>query len=125
MTKTTVLEFQISKPYTGGNCFTMLLVSAAPRGISVTVHIPPLPWPFPAPAPQIIREHGAELPALHSGSPLQLFYTSQSISVSLPVCPPPLPTALFSVCISVPAVQLGSSAIVSSFHIYELVHADQ
>ena len=72
--------------------------------------------PNSPPHPQAITEHRAELPVLYSSFPLSVSFTHGSVYMSLPfISCSPSPTIprvhmfMLCICISVPALELGSS----------------
>ena len=77
----------------------------------------PCPYPSTITVIQVLTEHRAELPMLYSNFPLVIYFTHGGAhsSVCLPIHPNPLPSlhvhsSILSVCISIPALQIDSSA---------------
>lgn len=99
---------------------TILLASAARKHASaICLHICPasgasLP-PDPIPPLEFITEHPAELPLLNSSFPLAVYLTYGSIYVSMllsqfiPPSPCPSASTILHVCVSIPALHIGSS----------------
>ena len=72
--------------------------------------------PHPSPPLLAVTDRGAELPVFHSSFPLAVCFTHGNVCVStlLSQPGPPSPshavsTSLFSVCVSIAALQIGSS----------------
>ena len=61
--------------------------------------------------PQVIPEHQAELPVLHSSLPLAVCFMHDRVYVSVLTLslPPCAHTSILHVCISIPALQIGLS----------------
>ena len=108
----------------GYSCFTVLcqfLLCNEVNHLRVNVyHFPlgpptPLPPRSPGPSIEVTTEHQADVPALHSRFPLAVYFTHSSVYMSIPSqLIPPLPhhlhMSILYVCISIPALQIGSSA---------------
>ena len=85
------------------------------------VYLYPLPLgppshPHPIPPIQVVTGHRTKLPAFYSTFPLAIYFTQQCIHVdpNLPIRPTlPFPhcvhMSVLYVCISIPALQIGSS----------------
>ena len=76
---------------------------------------PPSP-PTPFPPIQVITEHRAELPVLYGRFPLAIYFTHGSVFMSnlisqfIPPSPQPhVHMCILYVCVSIPALQIGSS----------------
>ena len=85
-------------------------------------------WAFPAPPLQVITERWAELLVLDSSFPVALYFPrgvfmSNLISQFIPPSHSPcVCTSVLYVCVSVPALELGSSVLFSIFHIHALIY---
>ena len=104
------------------NCFTMLYWFLPNNNVNQPgVYICPLPSeppfndPLSYPTPLCCQSTRSELHASYSNFPLAMcfnmvMYMFQSYSLFIPPSPSiAVPTSLFSVCVSIPALQMGSS----------------
>ena len=89
---------------------------------------PPLDAPSSRPHPITldVTEHHGELPVLYGNSPLATSLKAvismiqcHSLNLTRSLLPPLCPKSVFYVCISIPALQVGSSV---PFYIYVLIH---